>query len=85
MSHAPECSGRIYGCLTCGRRDLTIGETFDHHCVPSTATATAYSAIMKNGKQVKGWCHSRADAELVYGRRGWEIVEIEIVVPEAVA
>lgn len=35
MAHAPECSGRVYGCLKCGRTNLTIDETFDHVCVPN--------------------------------------------------
>lgn len=32
MAHAPECSGRVYGCPKCGKRGMTIGETFDHKC-----------------------------------------------------
>lgn len=32
MAHAPECDGPIYGCVKCGRRGLTIKQTFTHVC-----------------------------------------------------
>lgn len=31
MNHAPECAGKVYGCLKCGRKEMTINESFEHH------------------------------------------------------
>jgi hypothetical protein len=46
MSHAPECSGKVYGCPRCPERGLmTIGESFDHsrEAHPWTLTKRTFS------------------------------------------
>jgi len=56
MAHAPECSGSVYGCLKCGKSEMTIDESFEHSATckgdPDYNANTSASFRVQHGLKV---------------------------------